>query len=334
MKSKTAPMSKYITLLLNFLATLFLLSCNQPFDPRAPFQEQLVVFSVLSTDRNAQFVRVERNYMPPDFDPLAVVADKAIPGAQVTVTDGIATYRLRDTTLPRLDTSRFKFPLHTFVMSPFSAQAGRTYRVTVQSPGLVSATATATVPSKSFPSMGITVSMVLDNPDGRDGNAEMLFNAVLSSSARGYVGRLYVDYDVLIGSDWVSGRTEIPLAFVDPKVPNLKYVTYPQMAARTSTGFIALAFKNSVYAATLNSISFDRYKSNKLIFNRVVFQILQADKNLFNYFNVAHAYRDAQSVRLDEPMFSNVAGGAGLVGAYALDSLVHLLPEDFAYNKK
>ena len=334
MKSKTAPMSKYITLLLNFLATLFLLSCNQPFDPKAPFQEQLVVFSVLSTDRNAQFVRVERNYMPPDFDPLAVVADKAIPGAQVTVTDGIATYRLRDTTLPRLDTSRFKSPLHSFVMSPFSAQAGKTYRVTVQSPGLVSATATATVPSKSFPSMAITVSTILDNPDRFKSNEGMVFNVVLSTITRGFVGRLFLDYEVLEGSEWVSKRTEVPLLALDPKVPSLKYVTYPQMIARTSTGFAAQVFKNYLYTATLNSISFDRYKSNKLIFNRVVFQVLQADKNLFNYFNVAHAYRDAQSIRLDEPMFSNVAGGVGLVGAYALDSLVHLLPEDFAYNKK
>jgi len=334
MKSKTAPMSKYITLLLNFLATLFLLSCNQPFDPRAPFQEQLVVFSVLSTDRNVQFVRVERNYTPPDFDPLAVVADKAIPDAQVTVTDGITTYRLRDTTLPRLDTSRFKSPIHSFVLSPFSPQAGRTYRVTVQSPGLVSATATATVPAKSFPSMGITAPMVLNNPGAHDGNDELLFNAVLSSFTKGFIGRLYIDYDVLIGSEWVAGRTEVPLVFVNPKVPDPKYVIYPQLIARTSTGFVGLVFKNSLYTATLNSISFDRYKSNKLIFNRLVFQVLQVDKNLFNYYNVAHAYRDAQSMRLDEPMVSNVAGGVGLVGAYALDSLVHLLPEDFAYNKR
>ena len=209
-------MWKYITLLLNVLATLFLLSCNQPFDPRAPFQEQLVVFSVLSTDRNAQFVRVERNYMPPDFDPLAVVADKAIPDAQVTVTDGITSYRLRDTTLTRLDTSQFKSPLHTFVVSPFSALAGRTYHITVQSSGLGPTSASATVPAKSFPSMGVTAPMVLDNPGGRDGDTEMLFNAVLSSAAKGYVGRLYVDYDVLIGSDWIGGRTEVPLTFVDP----------------------------------------------------------------------------------------------------------------------
>jgi hypothetical protein len=82
------------------------------------------------------------------------------------------------------------------------------------------------------------------------------------------------------------------------------------------------------------SPSFDRYKSNKLIFNRVVFQVLQTDKNPFDYFNVGDAYRDAQSMRLVDPMFSNVAGGVGLVGANALDSLVHLLPEDFMYERR
>ncbi|MCX6135264.1 MAG: DUF4249 family protein [Ignavibacteriales bacterium] len=327
-------MSKYSSLLLNFLATLFLLSCNQPFDPKAPFQEQLVVFSVLSTDRNAQFVRVERNYMPPDFDPLAVVDDKAIPGAQVTVTDGLSTYRFRDTTLPRLDTSRFRSPIHAFVMSPFSPQAGKTYRFTVQTPGVESASASATIPSKSFPSMGITVPMILDSPGSFNSNEEMVFNVVLSTITRGFVGRLFLDYEVLEGSEWASKRTEVPLIALDPKFTSLKYVTYPQMIARTSTGFAAQIFRNYLYTATLSSISYDRYKSNKIIFNRVVFQVLQADKNLFNYFNVAHAYRDAQSIRLDEPMFSNVTGGTGLVGAYALDSLVHLLPEDFVYNKR
>ncbi len=38
--------------------------------------------------------------------------------------------------------------------------------------------------------------------------------------------------------------------------------------------------------------------------------------------------------RLDEPLFSNVSGGFGIFGAYTLDSLVHLLPENFRYNNK
>lgn len=38
-------------------------------------------------------------------------------------------------------------------------------------------------------------------------------------------------------------------------------------------------------------------------------------------------------MRLDEPAAYNVRGGVGLVGAYAVDSLVYLLREDFYGNR-
>ena len=67
---------------------------------------------------------------------------------------------------------------------------------------------------------------------------------------------------------------------------------------------------------------------------RAVFQLLQLDPNSYGYYFTTHAYNDPQSMRLDEPMYSNIVGGLGLVGAYTLDSLVHVLPEDFDYNKR
>jgi hypothetical protein len=326
-------MSREFTVFMSLVATLFLLSCNQSFDSKAPFQPQLVVFSVLSTDRTAQFVRVEGDYMPAGYDPLSSTADNAIPGAIVTMREGSTTYRLRDTVMSRQDTSRYKTPLHAFVLNPFAAQPGKVYVVTVQASGYPAATATATMPGRSFPGTGVTTSLILDNPRGYEENADIICNALLSSAAKGYVGRLFADYEVLIGTEWIEGRVEIPLAFIDPKVPDLKYVTYPQLKSRTADRMV-VSFKNNVYKATLQSLASGRYKSNKLIFNRAVFQFLQADKNLFNYYNTTHAFRDAQSIRLDEPLFSNVSGGFGVVGAYTLDSLVHILPEDFLYNNK
>jgi hypothetical protein len=189
------------------------------------------------------------------------------------------------------------------------------------------------MPGKGFPGTGFTTLLVLDNPRGHEDNADILCNALLSTSAKGYLGRLFVDYEVLIGTGWIEGHAEIPLAFVDPKVPDLEYVNYPQLTARAADRMV-VSFKNGVYKAVLQSIASARYKANKLIFDRVVFQFLQTDKNLFNYYNTTHAFRDAQSIRLDEPLFSNVSDGFGVVGAYSLDSLVHLLPEDFSYNNK
>lgn len=326
-------MSRNITVSISSVATLFLLSCNQTFDSRATFQPQLVIFSVLSTDRTAQYVRVEGDYMPVGYDPLSSTTENAIPGATVTIRDGSTTYSLRDTTLVRQDTSRYTSALHAFVLNPLTVQPGKTYVVTVQAPGFAAATATATMPGRGFPGTGLTTSLLLDNPGKYEDNADIICNAQLSSTAKGYVGRLFVDYEVLIGADWVEGRSEIPLAFADSKVPDLTYVSYPELTTRTADRVVVL-FKNSVYRATLQSLASGRYKSHKLNFKWIVFQLLQADKNLFNYYNTTHAFRDEQSIRLDEPLFSNVSGGFGVVGAYSLDSLVHLLPEGFSFNNR
>lgn len=326
-------MSRNCTVFVGFVVTFFFLSCNQSFDSKAPFQSQLVVFSVLSTDRTSQVVRVEGDYMPAGYDPLSSTADVAVRTAVVTLRDGLTTYRLRDTVMDRQDTTRYKSLLHAFVANPLAAQPGRTYVVTVQAPGYSSASATATIPGRSYPGTGVTTLLVLDYPRGYEDNADIICNALLSTATKGYVGRLFADYEVLIGTEWVEGRVEIPMGFIDPKVPDLKYVKYPQLTSRTASQMV-ISFKNGVYKAVLQSLTSGRYKSNKLIFKWVVFQFLQTEKNLFNYYNTTHAFRDAQSIRLDEPLFSNVSGGFGVVGAYTLDSLVHLLPEDFSYNNK
>ena len=61
---------------------------------------------------------------------------------------------------------------------------------------------------------------------------------------------------------------------------------------------------------------------------------MQVERNLYAYFRVAHAYNDPHSTRLDEPLFSNAVGGVGGIGAYTVDSLVHILPENFVENRR
>ncbi len=174
---------------------------------------------------------------------------------------------------------------------------------------------------------------IIDNPREADPSADIICILSVATTAKGFIGRFFVDYDVLIGNEWMEGRIQIPLAFIDPRAPDLRYVTYPELRPRTADKMI-ITFQSAVFRASLQSLASGRFKANKLFFNRVVFQLLQTDKNLFNYYNTTHAFRDPQSIRLDEPLFSNISGGFGIVGAYTLDSLVHLLPENFSYNNK
>ena len=43
--------------------------CQNSFNPKGPYEEQLVVYSVLSTRSDTQYVRVYATYNPPGFDP-------------------------------------------------------------------------------------------------------------------------------------------------------------------------------------------------------------------------------------------------------------------------
>jgi hypothetical protein len=92
-------------------------------------------------------------------------------------------------------------------------------------------------------------------------------------------------------------------------------------------------YTNQFYNHVLVDVAFKKHASAKIIFDRVVFQLLQADQNLYNYYMVTHSYRDLQSIRLDEPNYSNIEGGVGVVGSYTIDSVTHTLPDFFVFNR-
>lgn len=314
---------------------LLLAACNQPFDPRAPLKEQLVVFSILSTDRDVQFVRVQTTYMPPDFDPLTHVSENPVTDAVVNIRGPSASYVLRDTILARQNTSRYKFPMHAYVLKPFVPQRGLWYDVIVQSPTFGTAFATVVVPEKTAISISAVGQSTLYFPDRHGPDAIIQYQANVSHYAKGYVGRLFIDYDVLKGTQWVEERIEVPIVSGagEEKRYTLEAAVYPRLTPKPSTTQTGFVFRNGYYNAMVNHLRSTVYPQRRITFNRVVFQLLQVEENLYLYYNLVGAYEDPRSIRLDAPSHSNIDGGIGLVGAYSLDSLVQILPENFIGNQ-
>jgi hypothetical protein len=310
-----------------------LLSCNQPFDPRGELDQKPVVFAVLSTDRNMQFVRVERSYMPSGYDPLADTSDKSIRNAAVTISDGGLTMHFRDTTLPRSDTSQFKFPMRAYVVNPFTPSYGGSYRVQVETNGFGTASELVVVPTKPLLDIEASSIPIIDYPGSHEKNASILFPIVFGNTAYGYRGRMFVDYEVLKDGEWVAERVEIPTAFATSGSDDYRYLIYPQITHKALNNHAVGNHMNAVYSRTLIEVAYNKYGNTRIVFNRVVYQLLQVDQNLYSYYLTMHSYDDPHSTRLDEPFFSSVQGGVGLVGAYTLDSLVHILPENFAFDR-
>jgi hypothetical protein len=318
------------------LMLMGLLSCDQPFDPRAPLDQKIVLYSVLSTDRDAQFVRAEENYMPSGFDPSGYISNNIVRDAIVTMKEPGRLYRLRDTSLARSDTTRYKFPLQMFTLTPFTPRRGISYDVLVQSPSLGVASASVVVPGKPTFNEDNASYAVLSNAMSRQPTDQITYTVQLSSIAKGYVPHLYVYYDVLKGSEWVEERVELPIGTLSTHQDyfGLDLSTYPQMTSSPQTGLILVTYKNGFFQSVIRQLTSGQYANNKIIYKWVVFVLLQAEENLFNYYLAIQEFKDPRSIRLDEPLFTTVNGGLGFAGAYALDSLLFALPENFGGNRR
>lgn len=325
-------MAQRILFALICLSVSLLAACNESFDPRASLDQKMVVFSLLSTDRDVQFVRVQTNYMPPEYDPLSYTSDNVLRDAIVTIRETNKLFQLRDTLLARSDSSRYKFPLRTFYVSSFTPQRGKSYSVIVQSPSYGQASASIVIPDRPRITLSSEMVQVLDRPDRSPQDAPIVFIVQLSGISKGYVGRLLIYYDVLKESEWIEERVEIPVSSADSSKYSLDIPKYPELTVSPNTSQIGLMYRNGYYKGILNKLN-EEYKSTRLIFKWATLVLLQADKNLYDYYSVVHASRDPFSIRLDEPMISRVNSGLGLVGAYSLDSLVNILPENFWGNR-
>jgi hypothetical protein len=315
------------TRLMLWILAIVIAGCNQPFNPKGPFEEQLVVYSILSSARDVQFVRVFTNYDAQGFDPFQNTIDRLITGAQVVLTGPDGTYSFKDTLLPRSDTSRYKSEIAAYAV-PIRVQPGQTYSLVVNSGRLGSTSATITVPGKAridiYPG-----AYILNEPWDTTMNRIINLVATVSPLTKGHYGRMLIEYAVLADSVWKEERVEVPTRISDS---DFRMAEYPALElARYHTA--SVAYLKSAYVATLNKV-YIQYTGTKLVFKRVVLQFLQVEHNLYDYYNIVHGFQDPISIRIDEPDYHNLSNGYGVFGAGTLDSLVHHYPDNFPLNRK
>ncbi len=309
-------------------------ACNQPFDPRAPYEEKMVVYSIFSTDRDVQFIQVGTNYMPAGFDPNLYTSDNSLSDVFVSMKDGETVTLLRDTVLGRPDTSRYKFPLRLYTANPLIPVNGKTYGLLVQSKSLGIAMATVTIPTKPAIQIPASTWYLLGDPLTHPQEASIEFTVDLSSLCKGHVARLFVYYDVLKAGEWVEERMEVPVwTYDDPDSYTLTLPVYPQLTATPLSYRISPQFTNGYLQNIIKLLTTEKYANTHLIYKWIVLVVLQAEDNLFKYYKSVQRYRDPVSIRLDEPIYSAIGGAIGMVGAYATDSLVYILPTNFNGNR-
>jgi hypothetical protein len=308
-----------ITLL--FLCALLGLSCNKEFSPKGPFQDQLVVYSVLSNERDLQYVRVYSNYDVPGYDPFVSTADRQILGAQVIVSAAGETHVFRDTLLPRADTSRYKTPIHAYV-SNWQPQQGQIYNLQVAAGSGVTNASNVSVPAKPT-RLEIINRGILDDPPDANTPTGIYFSALLNPTAKGFSCKMFIEYAVTTAAGSKTQQVEV--------MDNVYTIT--PLISRNQNNSAWLMRNRNAYVFALSSV-LNKNRGQQVVFKRVIFRLLQFEQNMYDYYSIVHSFQDPFSIRFDEPDYTNLSNGYGLFGAYSLDSLVHIYPDDFAFNRR
>ena len=300
-----------------------LAGCDQAFSPKGIYEERLIVYSILTAEKDTQFVRVYLTYDPPGFDPNAVKTDNAVTDAIVSIPGGPA---FRDTSVRRADTVRYSTDVRAYVSYPFNVAPGATYTLDVSTSTHGNATATATVPGNG--SVLIASPFVLDAPGVF--NDDISIYLTLSPIAHGFITRMLFQFEIMVSGSPVIRYEEIPQ--VTQTIDGVIYPFYPKLTRRFSGQRVGaqelISFSTPAYVYAANSVRL-KYQNQQLKFKAVVVVLTQVETNLYKYYNISNGFQDENSLRTDQPDFTNIRGGIGVFGAMTLDSAVHVLPDNF-----
>jgi len=292
-----------------------MVGCEEPFSPKGPFLDRTVVFSLLAARSDTQFVRVFRTYYPPHDNPYEVDWETPDTSVRVVLSDSTRSATLSDTVLTRGDGST----VHAYVAYPFHIEPGQQYSLHVAEPGRQEAVSSTTVPGQG--------SVLIENYEALfDLEAhrfdDLHLDVEISPQAAAYLPRLSVEFQVY--STGAVLEREVPLDLRTSDRGN-EIPVYPDITHVASTGQRSYYFTYSLhaYAYTLRKIIADY---GDVYFRQANCYLVQTDQALYVYYNVANGFRDAFSIRMDQPDYSNIEGGLGVFGSYNVDKKSYELP--------
>jgi hypothetical protein len=293
-------------LLYSCLASLLttVIGCDETFNPNGPYQERMVVFAVLSTRSDTQYVRVHTTY-PVSNDPMSVSTETRVPDAQVMIIQGRNEFLFRDTTLKRNDTLRYTTDINAYVSYLLHLEPNLPYELSVTSPSLGKVTSRAVSLYKG--------NMYIENPPRRhEPDADMVAVVTPVAPIRALIVRLYLDYDVLIGNVWARQRIEVPR---DVRPETGEFV-YPKPIPHGQPGTDRITFGLSAYGAILAQLD-NQFPNGALRLVQAVFVLTELDDAFYAYYSTVNGFPDSGTIRLDEPDYTNIQGGFGVFGMSA-----------------
>jgi hypothetical protein len=287
------------------LLSLVLAGCNQPFEPNGPVNNTLVLYGILSSRTDTQYVRLSSTF--------GVLPAPDIRNASVTVTGGGQVIAFRDTTVFWRDAEGAFSPTNVYVAYNAPVSGNVEYRLQASTPSGLTASASMTALSQPFFSL---------KPGATRGFFVLTRQFKTLSGAA--ILHFYLDYFVLVNNGWELHTEEVPSrSYVDAGGNDaFEYPSFSPVATLAAGGTDVSI--DSTLLTIAKARVFDKFRPAPLVYLDVRFIVTQVDDFLYDYYYLNNGAVDNSTIRLDVPDFTNIRGGYGVFGSRA--EVILLLP--------
>jgi len=318
--------------IIGLLFILSIMSCDESFNPVRDYRDQLIVYSLLNTFSDTQYVRVYSTYNPPGHNALNQRSDTPLQNVSVRIDDVSNTWLFADTLLPRPAGSRYAEPVFAYYNDQFRPQRGGLYLLEVTSP-IGTATSVVRVPDSTY--IFTSQINVLQVPQLSSPSQKIELKAVLAPETYAILMRLFLDYEVAVPGGWAAHEIEIPLTL--SRADSIDYLEgkYPALRERTTDPVSnvqdprpdIVTYTNDVYFSVIRLLR-QKYPPGVIRFLRARLELIQTDEDFYTYTKVVSGFADQNSVRTDEPDVTNIIGGRGLFGVIARDTTTYFVGQN------
>jgi len=316
---------KSIKLLIISSMVFMFLSCEEDFNPYGDYFERYAFTCVLKSDQNYQAATLFRSYKPDGYDPSTYTEDPSVIGADIRVWYNDSVFVFRDTSVARIDTSRYKTPFRFYYNDKFRVGNRKTIELEVLLPN-----------GKRLRSTSVTPGQINYNdqsdviiPAGGKSIIQIIWNTLDDGTF--FAPRMAIRYKQNVNGEIIEKTIDVPYKYVnqgDSQVP-----VYPSPSASAT-----IVYDLSAITKTLEEISAgDPNKQNYSILQKIIFTAAAFDMPTSRYVSSTGGTIDDLTVNVEVSDYTNIEGGFGLFGSYSKRDYTRLrfmedYIESFGYN--
>ncbi|MBI3110737.1 MAG: DUF4249 family protein [Ignavibacteriales bacterium] len=288
------------------------LSCHTAFEPIAPMEPRPVLFSLITTARDTQFVKV-----------MITRGERMSPTTQDDVNPAITLNRPGQSA----QTGTFLPSVQSYAAFPFRAEFGAAHTLKVVTQEFGTIEATTNIPQRA--SFDIGGRSTLDTPE--KSSFDITARVTFHTTTRAFRLQFFVEADVVRGVHTTLLRQEIPLNYADSTaiVETGSSPLFGRLEVRT----VENVYARKAYIAAIFAVLAKASGANQVLFRRVVVHATHSGEEVYKYYSIANGFIDPNSIRADQPDYSNIPGAFGFFGGIAEQRFEYALPEDFVHNR-